>query len=352
MSLFIIACKCGEFKVYFPWKEGEQNMSYWRKEPLLTEKGHLRTAGWSPEDAFEYNKDCIRRPGAAREWDFYQLFNDRFAFQVLYGHGGGIGEAAVTLLDFETGERFVSGGRKLLPGDGMDLDTTGGEPHVIKYEDGDFFLTIKLVDGLRQLIVRSDLFHAELNAHEDGEAVALAVPFRRKDEFSYGFKKCFPDLAGEIHLNRMDFMLDENTFLFLESCRGVYPRGYNRTHGCGAKEIDGHILSLNIGWDDAAEDGEETENAIFVDGRIQKLGQVRIKRGEDKSLRIFDGDGLLHLEFEPEYDFPGRTAYPTPAAKKSSQSYGRVSGTVETEEHGIIEIRDMYFYLETTVNGW
>lgn len=324
-------------------------MEYWKKEPLLDEKGRLQTVRWASEDIFSYNKDSIRRTRDLREWDSYELFNDRFAFHLLYGHGGGVGCANVRLTDLETGEEFFTGTRKLFPGDEMDLDTTAGEQHVLKYEKDDLLLTVKLVESLRRLIVRSDIFRAKITVHDDCDALALAVPFGGRDEFCYSLFKCFPDLAGEIRVNNLDFMLDEDTFLYMESRRGVFPGKYSRFRAVGSQMIGENVLGINLGWDNASKAGEENENALFWDGELQKLGALREEfdpAHPEKPFRLRDTGGILHLTFTPEHVLPGQTAYPTRNTRKCLRLYGRASGTVEHGERGTVEIRDMLFAVD------
>ena len=80
-----------------------------RRPRLLDRKGRLARVGWDTEDVYEYNKEKIRLPFRRKEWEFYQLSNSRFTFQVTYGHTGYASLASATLVDFATGERFTSG---------------------------------------------------------------------------------------------------------------------------------------------------------------------------------------------------------------------------------------------------
>ena len=70
-----------------------------------------------------------------------------------YGHTGYAGLAGVTLVDFTTGERFSSGKKQLFPGDRLDLDFSGGQPHSLKYEDEDLFLSISFDGEVRRILV-------------------------------------------------------------------------------------------------------------------------------------------------------------------------------------------------------
>ena len=147
------------------------------RQPLLTQKGRLTDPCWAVDDIFEYNKENIRLPFRRREWEFYQVFNEHFAFQVFYDHGPGGGRVGATLVDFDTEERVTCGKRQLFCGDSLDLDFSFSEPHTLKFEDKELFLSIGFDGRMRQLIVRSDRFDVELCGLCDTEAMAAAIPF-------------------------------------------------------------------------------------------------------------------------------------------------------------------------------
>ena len=52
----------------------------YERVPLLTQKGRLSDPCWAADDIFIYNKENMRIPARRQEWEFYQAFNERFAF--------------------------------------------------------------------------------------------------------------------------------------------------------------------------------------------------------------------------------------------------------------------------------
>ena len=93
------------------WEEDEEEKPR-RRPNLLSKKGKLRRPCWAETDVFEYNKENLRHPSRRKEWEFYQLSNSRYVFQVTYGHAAYAGLAGVTLVDSE-------GKRETIPCDGL-----------------------------------------------------------------------------------------------------------------------------------------------------------------------------------------------------------------------------------------
>ena len=320
---------------------------------LLTRKGKLAHRGWDTADVFEYNKENIRHPFRRKEWEFYQLSNSRFTFQVTYGHAAYAGLAGVTLVDFATGERFTSGKPRFFPGDSLDLDFSGGQPHSLKYEDRDLFLSISFDGEVRRILVRSERFEADLSCHDAGDAIVTVTPFRFAGQFYYNYKKVFRDLAGHLEMHGGSQLLDRETFLLLDSGRGVWPYRHSWIWACGATETDRGVLALNLGGGFGAE-GAPTENAVFLDGRIHKLGKVYFQFVPDDCMRtwhISDDRKRLRLTFRPAFDNYTHTNYLL-VHNRCHQVYGRLSGTVELDDGEVLRLEDIPFFCEHAVNRW
>ena len=317
------------------------------RQPLLTQKGRLTDPCWAVDDIFEYNKENIHLPFRRREWEFYQVFNEHFAFQVFYDHGPGGGRVGATLVDFDTEERVTCGKRQLFCGDSLDLDFSFSEPHTLKFEDKELFLSIGFDGRMRQLIVRSDRFDVELCGLCDTEAMAAAIPFARKSCFLYQYRMIFPHFSGHVHMHKLDYPLGEGTVMALSSGRGVLPYQSTRIWAAGGIQTGDGYLALNLG-EDYGPESAPTENAVFLDGVMDKLGRVNFKFKSENLMRIWrisDTDRRVHLEFTPEFDNYEK-AFTLVSDIRRHQLYGRLNGSVRLADRRVIKIENARFFIE------
>ena len=324
-----------------------------RRPRLLSRKGRLRHPGWETADLYEYNKENLRFPARRKEWELYQMSNDRFAFSVTYGHAAYMSLVDVTLVDFATGERISSGQRRFFPGDSLDLDFSGGQPHSLKYEDKDLFLSISFDGEIRRILVRSAEFEADLSCRDVGDAIVTAVPFDFPGQFAYNYKKVFPELSGHLTMHNVPRKLDDDTFLMLYSGRGIWPYRYTTIWASGAQETEDGVLALNLSGDYGGEDAP-TENALFLNGTLEKLEGVRFRFSSENYLKpwhITDRNHRLRLTFRPTYDDYTSVNWLL-VHNTRHQLYGHLSGIVELADGTVREIRDMVFFCRHEINRW
>ncbi len=320
---------------------------------LLNRKGRLREVFWSDRDELVYNKEYLRMAARRKEWELYRLCNSRFCFEVLYGHIAAVGFARVALTDMATGETVKTQKLRPFPNDSMDLDFSGGQPHTVKYEDKDLYLSINNDGQTRRIRVRSDRFEADISCHDGGDAIVTTIPFRLRREFLYDYKKVFPDLAGKIQMYRNNMVMDGETFMVLRSTRAVLPYTHEWIWCAGATETTGDLIALNLG-EGPGRDGTPTDNALFVNGRLQKLGEVRFRFAREdlmKPWRITDDAGRLRLTFRPVLDHAEKVNVLL-AHVRIHQVYGRLSGTVVSDDGQTYTIEDIPFFCERAVNRW
>ena len=323
-----------------------------KRFPLLDEKGKLYRSGWSTGDVFLYNKEELRRGQPRKEWEFYRLFDRRFSLQLLWGHAGYVGEVRAELLDLETGRRWQAGKRQLFPGDSFDTDFSGGEPHRLKYEDDGFFLMLDCDGEYRRIRCRGSGFDVELMCPEAGDALATAAALAKKRQFVSQFKRNFPDVRGRIRVGGNEHLIGADSFLFLRSCRGVFPRESSWFWGSGSARLGEHILGINLGWG-MGRISHCTENVLFWDGEAQKLSRCRRSSSGDMEhgFLLEDEDGRLRLHFTPFYD--QRQEKKGLLYRSDLRClYGTVSGVVRLADGSRQTVEEVPFCCEFVKNRW
>lgn len=321
----------------------------WERMPLLDHNGRLNQPSWATEDVFSYNKECLRPHFRRKEWELYQLSGERFFLQLLYGHMGLAGKAEALLLDFESGRRYVIGGRKLFPGDSMDLDFSAEQPHNLRYEDEKLFLFVHTDGERRRIECRTEDFEVRLLCSNVGEAICLATPFPNRQQFYYHYKKTFTELRGYVRLHGCDLELDKNCFLRLHSGRGVLPFRHEWIWGSGAARFGKHTLGINIGWGYGSDEAA-TENALIWDGKIHKLDRIWVDRNQNpmQPWRFQSSDRRFDIRFEPFYDHfsKGRCLLMN---SRRHQVFGKLYGTVYLDDGRGIKVDGMHFVCEHSV---
>jgi hypothetical protein len=110
-------------------------------------------------------------------------------------------------------------------------------------------------------------------------------------------------------------------------------------------------LNLGFGFGDTR---AATENALFLDGRIHKLGQVDFRYDDSDFMqpwRMTSPDGRLDLQFTPFLDRMAATNLLL-ITSEVHQLFGRYSGTVRTDEGEVVEIQDLLGFAEEHHARW
>lgn len=320
---------------------------------LLDERGRLCAEGWAADDLVDYNKENIRTRRSLAEWEQYHVFNREFSLTITYGHAGSRGMTTAVLTDLLTGEVTVFGRDVSCPGDRFDLDHNSGTPHNLKQEEGSFFLSIGFDGELRSIQVRDEDLHAELYVHETGRPLVTVTPFVSRRNFSMSYRRTFTDLAGKITFRNREYTLTGDTFLTLWSLRAVLPRRMEWISAVGTQEIDGSVYGLQLLQTDGEEDAP-TDCALFENGTIVKLGELRCRMNDEKGLKtlyLSDSSGRVHLTFEPEYENYVNHFHSLWGQKKR-RLFGTVSGSVVNGAGRKIAVSDMPFYMEKAKHRW
>lgn len=321
--------------------------------PLLTEKGLLTRPSWAAEDLYVYNKEMLRRRGARAEWEFYQLSDRHMAVQLCYGHAGHVGRAAVRFLDLDKKTRFDAGRTRLFPGDSFDLDFSAGQPHSIRFDREGFELSAGFDGAERRLHCLTPELTLDLAFSDECDALFTAMPYDRQKQFCCRCRKTFLDLRGRVRVRGRDCPLTGESFVLLDSIRGVMPGQNKQVWGSGSCEWGEHVLGITLGWG-TGDRRAATDNALFWDGVIHKLGRVKECSRFDDPMRpvsLREEDGRLELCFTPRYDSFTNANYLI-ARSRSHQVFGTADGTVVLDDGRQLEVADMPFFLTHTDNKW
>jgi len=89
------------------WKEKSKQTEYTAETPLLDKNGNLLAKGWARHNYFSYDRNLSKPSMRKKEWDFYQIVNDRYLAQISFANISLGGYVGAKLVDWRNGEIIV-----------------------------------------------------------------------------------------------------------------------------------------------------------------------------------------------------------------------------------------------------
>lgn len=328
---------------------------------LLNQDGSLAQKGYATRALLHYNREAIKAPRwRIKEWDFYQISNDRYCLQLTIGHVSYAGAVTATLFEFHTGRRHEISAMLALPFNRLQMPRSA-ETGDLSFKSKNMFMNFKVGSDRRILTCRAKekkgccMDIAVTLFAPDKTSIVMATPFDEdKRYFYYNHKiNCMP-AEGSAVINGQKYIFSpESSFGLLDWGRGVWPFHHNWYWGNGSCWLDGKRFGFNIGWG-FGNTAAATENILFYDGTAHKLGRVYadLQRGGYMSEKHFASDGeRFNLKFTPLYDNYTETRLLF-VDNRCHQLFGKFSGTVILDDGRKLQVEEMAAFIEHAVNNW
>ena len=334
--------------------------------PLLDEKGNLREPGYAKRLLPIYRRADIKAPVARiKEWDYYLVTNDHFAVALTIADNGYMGLDSVSFLQFDEGWQMTRSpmrafpmGRTGLPETSAAGDTaSSGKRHalVFRHVPGGRELTFRMEDFLNRDTIEGHL----LLTQEPEESMVICTPFDKPGHFYYNQKINCMRAEGWITLGKRRIELTPDRFFgVLDWGRGVWTYHNTWYWGSASGELDGVPFGWNIGYG-FGNTAAASENVLFYDGRIHKLGTVEFhipkdEKGRNAYLNVWNftsDDNRFYMDFTPVLD---RSALTSAIVIKSDQHqvFGRFTGRVTLDDGTVLPVRDFFGFAEKVENKW
>ncbi len=335
--------------------------------PLLKPDGTLAQVGWSRCPMLDCNLEDARsyifRPLQflrIKRWDYYAVFSPRRFFSATVADLGYAGNVFVYTLDFESGELHEEG--LVIPfGKGIVLPRNSTEG-VTSYRGKGVEVTFSVEGKERRLFLDWPGFHdgrgirAEITLSEfpEHESMNIVIPIGRKRFYFNRKINCllasgyiqYGDIRGELEPDESLGSLDWG--------RGVWQyRSYWNWASASGYLHDGRCVGLNLGRG-FGDTSAPTENAMVVDGRIHKLGEVAFEYDSSDYMgpwRFRDDKGRLALTFGPFKERVAKTNLGI-IASEVHQTFGRYSGEAILENGEALHIRGLIGFAEEHRARW
>lgn len=337
-----------------------------RSAPLLNASGDLAEPGWARSLLPVYRRSDIRvSPMRIKEWDYYLITDRHVGLALTIADNGYMGLDSVSFLDFDEGWEQTKSPMRLFPmgKTGLPESSADGASEIAR---GGYAMAFYHEDGARRLSFHMDRF-LDGDAIEGivtlsgapEESMVIATPFDKPGHFYYNQKINCMRAEGWITLGKRRIELTPDRFFgVLDWGRGVWTYHNTWYWGSASGELDGVPFGWNIGYG-FGNTAAASENVLFYDGRIHKLGTVEFhipkdEKGRNAYLNVWNftsDDNRFYMDFTPVLD---RSALTSAIIIKSDQHqvFGRFTGRVTLDDGTVLPVRDFFGFAEKVENKW
>ena len=184
---------------------------------------------------------------------------------------------------------------------------------------------------------------------EGHESLGVVVPWG-PNRFQYTVKDVGRPCTGRLRLATGEYTISaDDSFAVLDHGRGKWPYSiaWNWAAGSGP---GGTSIQLGGKWTDGT---GTTENAVFVDGRLHKIGE-ELRWSYDRSdwLRPWRISGeQTDVQFHPFHEKIARTNLGV-VANETHQCFGHFSGWAQTDDGQRVDLDGLVGWAEEARNRW
>lgn len=332
--------------------------------PLLDDRGRLREPGWARRPLFSYSRNGINAPlRRIKEWDYYCVLAKDFGVAFTVADNGYVGIVSASVFDFIQKTHLTETIAVPFPfgAFSMPSSSTAG---AVKFRHKKGFVDFSVMEGgARVLKVDIPGFSRGqglrgvlvLMEEQGAESIVVATPWKKKPNAFYYNRKLNCMLAeGVMQVGDEELVFAKNeAFGVLDWGRGVWPYGDLWYWGSASYLVDGRSFGFNIGYG-FGDTSRASENAVFRDGKLHKLGSVTFHINPRDWLapwRFTSDDGRLEMTMAPILD---RSSSMNMLIYSSVQHqvFGRFSGRAVLDDGETVEFSDIPGFAEKVKNRW
>ncbi|MGI5239909.1 DUF2804 domain-containing protein [Dactylosporangium sp. CA-139066] len=310
---------------------------------LCRPDGRLNPAavGWTRRPLHRPN---LRGWGRVKRWEYWGIVTPAHIVGLVASSLDYAGVHGVYVLDrltreelnrdavvpFARGARFPAGGGASVRGGGLAID---------------------LEEGPAGTAIRATAPGVEVDLVADRpaghESLGVVVPWSAR-RFQYTVKDLGRPVRGTLRVRGEEHAVGAGAFAVLDHGRGKWPYSvrWNWAAGCAP----GRAIQLGGRWTDGT---GLTENALFVDGRLHKIGAT-LRWAYDRRdwLRPWRIHGeRVAAQFHPFHERAARTNLGV-LANETHQCFGGFSGWAETDAGERVDLDGLTGWAEEARNRW
>ncbi len=336
--------------------------------PLLNPDGSLADIGWARQPILDCNLENTRvyfplfrfwQPMRIKRWDYYGITTPTHFFSFTVSDIGYLASIFAYVIEFATGvyhEETLT--IPLAKGVSLSRNSTEGESI---FDNGKTQLRFSVNNETRRISVSWPSFfngalkaEVEMTLPKSHESMLIVVPIKGR-RFYYNRKvNCIP-ASGWVEFQGQRFSLQPNTCLGnLDWGRGVWDYDSFWVWASASGFLaDRRRVGLNLGYG-FGDTSQATENAVILDGKIHKLGQVDFIY-DNKNFKapwiMKSPEGHLNLTFTPFFERVAKMDLKL-LASEVHQMFGRYNGTAVLDAGEKIEINNLIGWAEEHHAKW
>lgn len=297
--------------------------------------------------------------GRRKRWEYWCVTSRTHALSITYADLDVVRLASAWFVDLETDERIeVSLPLPPLVGTKLAPTVAGGD---VVVDAGLFSFAIREQPNATRLETSFRTPMHRLDAEvvvakpEGHESLNVVVPFD-DERFQLTSKHVARPARGLVVVDGRVHRFDDRNESFgaLDFGRGIFPAHTTWNWSAAAGVVGDRVVGWNLGgkWTDGT---GVTENGVFVDGRLHKLGaDVRFEYDRAhpaRTWRIASSCGCVDLELSPKH-VKQVDALGAKLGAKLDLAFGTFRGRLYTEEGEAIEVRETVGWAEDFEARW
>ena len=338
-----------------------------QKSKLLNLEGSLNQKGYAKKLILDYDRADIKCSKLKiKEWDYYLIYNSKYAIAMTVADNGYMGLLSATVIDFEKATEITKSKMTLLPLGKFKLprNHANGE---IDIEKGKYEIDFEYKNGNKELEFEIENFQKDKDlkikfklTKEPAESMVIATPFEKKKKAFYYNQKVVAYVAeGEVELGQEKIKFSpKDTLAILDWGRGVWTYKNTWYWGAGAGYVNGKLFGFNIGYG-FGDTSAATENMLFYNGKAHKLEDVKFnipqdEKGKDGFLKPWtftSNDKRFEMSFTPILNRKSKTNALI-LCSDQNQIFGKFTGTAILDDGTRIELKDFIGFAEKVFNKW
>ena len=329
---------------------------------LLRPNGTLLQPGWSRDMIQKYERKMICAPKfRIKEWDYYLVLAEDFAFAFTISDNGYIGLQSVSLIDFTTPCEHTETILTPFPMGKLNLPASSKEGNTV-FKNSRLHMEFRVSEGKRRICCCFRNFKdgktlvADITLKQpEMDTMVIATPFGDDPKAFYYNQKinCMP-ASGKVTFDGKEYIFNpEKDFGTLDWGRGVWTYDNTWYWGSGNAVVNGKPFGFNIGYG-FGDTSLASENVIFYDGKAHKIDDVTFnipETGYTDPWIFTSSDGRFEMDFVPIIDRSAKIDVKF-ILTDQHQVFGKMSGKAILDDGTVLEIKDVVCFAEKVHNKY